>query len=264
MERENKITFIVGRKGSGKSCLAASLVSEADKRIILDPMFEHKGGILVTDFDSLVEYTDRLRLHRYAVVFRSMEPIETDLLVALLTEGDPNMPPLPGVTIFIDEIDKLCDARVISEGLKRLVNYGRHYRVSLIAASRRPRQVHRDITANADRILIGQSQEPRDLEYLAEFVGETAAEEARTFSDFEFLDWPSGDVYKVSPDGTVKVISKQSRQQEVENGKGSGTTRNGNGGAGSGDMEGSGEHQALASGDAGSGGGGVDAGASGV
>lgn len=189
-DRRNTITAIFGKKGSGKTTEARRRVRAADRRIIIDPMFEYTEGVIVESFDALAAYVRPLRLHRYAIVLRTLDDDDVHRTIELATAGSPEAPALPGVTLLIDEADRLCSAVSITEGMRRLFNYGRHFGVSVIAVARRPRAVHRDVTANADVIVIGQTQEPRDLDYLAEFVGEAGASRATELAPHEFVVWP--------------------------------------------------------------------------
>ena len=188
--RENVITVVVGKKGSGKTTLARDLVLAAPRRLIMDPMWEHTDGVIVTSFAGFEAYVRPLRHARYAVICRFMDDDDRDAVVDLLTDGEPNNAPLPSVVVLLDEVDRMCSPSTIPEGLRRLVNYGRHFNVSLVAVARRPRQMHRDVTANADRICIGQTQEPRDLDYLAEFIGQELADRAAGLGEHEFVVWP--------------------------------------------------------------------------
>lgn len=190
-DRRNEITVILGKKGAGKSTVARSLILDKPRRIIIDPMWEHaRLGVTVDDFDAMVRYIRPLRHGRYAVVLRTLDDDDRDRALALVTEGKPTDPPLPNCTLLVDEIDRMCSAHSIPAPLHRIVNYGRHFSVSLIALARRPRAMHRDITAMADRIIVGEMQEPADLEYLAEFIGESLAERASGLAPREFLVWP--------------------------------------------------------------------------
>jgi hypothetical protein len=189
--RENTIELIVGRKGSGKTTEARRRIVRAARRIIIDPMFEYeREGVIVEDFEALAAYVRPLRHHRYAVVVQTTEPADVYRTIALVTAGTPKGPPVPGVTLCIDEIDRLCSPRQIPDELQRLFNYGRHFGVSVLAVTRRPRSVHRDVTANADRIIIGQTQEPADLDYLEEFIGAELRERALALEPHRFVVWP--------------------------------------------------------------------------
>lgn len=189
-ERVNEIAVIIGIKGAGKSTQARRLLEGRERVIIIDPMWEHTQGVLVTSYRDLVDYIRPRRFMRYRVVLRTQSAEDRDAAIALATMGTPDDPPLPGCTIFIDEIDKLCSPSSLPAHLQRLVNYGRHYRVSLIAAARRPKRIHHDVTANADRILVGKVQEPADLDYLADYIGETLAARARALQKPQFVEWP--------------------------------------------------------------------------
>jgi hypothetical protein len=189
--RQNTIELIVGRKGSGKTTEARKRIVRADRRIIVDPMFEYeREGVIVEGFAALATYVRPLRHHRYAVVLQTVEAADVERTIELTTAGKPQAPALPGATVLLDEADRLCSARYISPGLHRLLNYGRHFGVSVLAVTRRPRSVHRDVTANADRIIIGQTQEPADLDYLAEFIGQELRERALTLEAHQFVVWP--------------------------------------------------------------------------
>lgn len=201
MDRTNEITLVLGRKGSGKSYLCRKLVNAASRRIIIDPMRESVSGAVVKSFPALVEYLRRVRRGRFSVILRAMD-IQSELdAIALTVAGEPDNPPLPDTTLYVDEIDRLCSPSQIPEPLFRLANYGRHFRISLIGAARRPKRIHHDLTANADRLLIGALMEPADADYFREYIGDELAERVREISErfaaapddkkpHEFVHWP--------------------------------------------------------------------------
>lgn len=177
--RENDITVIIGRKRSGKSTKAREILESRPRRIIIDPMFEHTSGVIVRTCAEAIDYIRPRRFDSFGVVLRALDRSEVLKMIAFLVAGDPERPPLPDTTLFVDEIDKLCSPNFMPEPLDHVVNYGRHFRISLIAVARRARSMHRDITANADRIFIGMTQEPADVDHLREFIGLTLAQRAK-------------------------------------------------------------------------------------
>jgi len=52
-----------------------------------------------------------------------------------------------------------------------LVNFGRNKGISLICTAKRPAQVNRELTAQADIIVSFRQDEPLDIEYLQDFCG---------------------------------------------------------------------------------------------
>lgn len=179
-ERRNSITVIIGRKASGKSSAAAELVQDEPRRLYIDPMREFTNGVVITKYDDLVRYLKPLLHQKYSAVFRSISDEELLAAIALPTaNGDPEHPPMPGLTIIIDEADRWCNAQRAEKPLHDLANYGRHFRVSVVFVARRAAELPKTIRANADRFIIGYTFEPRDVEYLEEFIGPEKAAEVR-------------------------------------------------------------------------------------
>lgn len=189
--RENRVVAIFGRKGFGKSTRARSLVADLPRVIVFDPMRDYPTGAVARSFGEAVDYLTRVRLGRYRLVLRSLDEQDELDLIALAVHGSPEHPLLPGATFLIDEADRLCSPNWMPPALHRAVNYGRHFGVSQIYVSRRPRRINRDITANADEIHVGATQEPADLSYLAEFITRPLADRARLIKrPGEFLVYP--------------------------------------------------------------------------
>ncbi len=204
--RENQITLILGMKGSGKSTKARTIMQDQRRKIWIDPMFEHSDGVIVKSFGDLVQYVEPLRHNNYSVILRTTEDGEAEKLITLLTRGEPGESLLPGATVMIDELDRLCSPTSVPEGIRRLANYGRHFGVSVVGVSRRPKSIARDFTANADRIIIGKVQEPADLKYIEEFTNHAFVERAAQVENFQFVEWPDGEAKTETPEDVIPNV----------------------------------------------------------
>lgn len=197
--RENELVVIVGRKGSGKTTVARKLARERPRRIYIDPMHEYTDGVIVRRFADLAAYLRNKAYDRYAVVFRSMNDDEMLAAIAIATRGEPENPPLPGVTYIIDEADRLCSARSMPAPIQLLANYGRHFGASAIFVARRAKMLPLDVRANADRYIIGQTFEPGDVDYMREYIGDEKAEAVKALPTRGegqagvFIEWPDTD-----------------------------------------------------------------------
>lgn len=89
----------------------------------------------------------------------------------------------------IDEIDRVSTASWAPPGLSYLINQGRHVRVSLAASSRRPAHIPRELTSQAHEFYIFKNTEPRDLAYLAEYLGSEATDQLRMLAPYVYLHW---------------------------------------------------------------------------
>jgi len=178
----NKIIFITGRKGSGKTTLANRIANDyylAGRRVIcIAPMagFDLSGAPTIFNRDELLsDKTDG----------RSFVLQPPDDMTALL--GIEFGYRLGHTVIVVDEIDLYADCRAPHPLLLQIVRYGRHRAVSLIGISQRPANVVRDMTAQSDYIVMFQSTENRDLQYLADRIGSDNAEAVRQLPQFEYL-----------------------------------------------------------------------------
>ena len=88
----------------------------------------------------------------------------------------------------VDEIDRLAPPYRIDPVLATIANEGRHYGITLVGTARRPRRVHRDLTALADVLYCARITEPTDLRYLADLVGPTAVKPLPTLPPYRFLE----------------------------------------------------------------------------
>jgi DNA helicase HerA-like ATPase len=176
---KNTIVFITGRKGSGKSTYAQKLASRiyaAGRRVVmLDPMncFDLPGSPRIHFRREIVE-----RLWgRSFVAIPGNEPQfpETVFRWAYIC-GD--------LTLVIDEVDIYLPHAEPSLALLDIIRYGRHRRINLIAVSQRPANVKRDLTAQADYLVMFQSTEPRDLDYLAARIGSQYRDSVAALPDF--------------------------------------------------------------------------------
>ena len=133
-----RIILILGRRGTGKTTLARRLVNgwPADRVLAHDPMGEFEEFPLIRD--------DRC------------------------AESVP-----AGTVIIADELDLIAPPNSWrTEWIRDVLHYGRHLDISLIGCSRRPANVHRDVTALASTVYLGRITEPRDLDYCALAWGE--------------------------------------------------------------------------------------------
>lgn len=195
---QNRIIFITGRKGSGKSTYAnkaaAALVAKGERVLVVDPMacFTLPGVPVFADPRQLS-----------SVKFSS----------AILRADDDNAAVAAfvyawhcgNIWLIVDEVDLYCSPYNSDPTLKRIVRYGRHKAINLIAISQRPANVARDVTAQADAIVIFSTTENRDLDYLRYRIGETAALAASKLPLYQSIIYKAG---TVEPAGSSQIEPK--------------------------------------------------------
>ena len=168
----NAVVF--GLKGSGKSSLVRSrLLPNHSRAVVVDPNREY--GAVAVEVHSLEEWADYAEQAgaswRVALFWPGLEDDFEDICEAVWNVGN--------LLFVVEEADRFCDSSNIGDAFFRIVNYGRHTdagTVDFLAVSRRPADVNRTLTAQAYEIYCFSVQEPRDVKYLRERVGEAFAE----------------------------------------------------------------------------------------
>jgi len=163
---QNEIGVILGRKGTGKTTLCRWLLKRAQKTLILDTLGDDYGnGCICDNGPEFREYAARVRDGEgFTVILRPQSDADVGAFFAVARAS-------ARCWIVVEEIDRYCTAGAIEdENLNWVINYGRHRELNLIGLARRPARVNRSLTANADWIISHQTTEPRDLQYLSEFM----------------------------------------------------------------------------------------------
>lgn len=96
--------------------------------------------------------------------------------------------------LVCEEVDYYIKANYAPPPFSLLVRYGRHKGVEMVCVSRRPPDMWRNLTANANNIIAFRTVEPRDVRYLAEFIGEKTAARLRELKTLEYIRWSDGEV----------------------------------------------------------------------
>lgn len=159
--RQNEIIIVAGRKGCGKTYLTKKIVAGCRRLIILDSLHEYDAGLISITPDQVYE---ALKNPQYRVIYRPCDDNVGDMPVidwiSYLAMDRRNM------TLVIEEADRYTNDKYLSEGLRQLVHYGRHYSVDMVFVTRMIQRIRSDVSAQADDILVFQMQGETSLKYL--------------------------------------------------------------------------------------------------
>ena len=184
MDGHNIVVF--GQKGHGKTTWIRTYLDENPEPLyfICDHFKEYDAPYYYSSIKEFLQITkhDILELwKRKNVVFRGK--IDFDEFFWLCTK-------VQNCVAVFDEIDLMGTYIQKNHPLYEIIHYGRHLNVGIISASRRPANVSRNLTSQADEIITFRIQEPRDLKYLEEFAGKDIADKAPNLGIGEFMRYP--------------------------------------------------------------------------
>lgn len=180
LNRKNKIIFVLGQKGSGKSCYARAHVLGLSRVIVFDPMREYSDGVIFEDFETLLGFMENNHLGQFRAIcrFRSdaeyLRAIELVLLVG-------------NMWIVIEELNFFISAQSKENQFLELFRFGRHNNISIMAIAQRAAEIPKTFTSQADLMVSFRQIEPRDLDYMSKisYVGSQGAERIRNLQKAE-------------------------------------------------------------------------------
>lgn len=184
--KDNTIISIMGKKGSGKSYLTKEIMYEWPRVIIVDNTGEYETEEIYNGYDECVSaLVNASKRNQFRISLRTRS-VEDDLRLLEIVET------IPSILLVVEEASRYVSSAFLPPEIEALIRYGRHKDISQIYLARRPTELHRDLTANSDVIVVFNTQEPRDINYLRSFIGEQAQEAIRLDAEkYELIYWTS-------------------------------------------------------------------------
>lgn len=229
MQRKNFVAFVCGMRASGKSVLLARYAAKFDRRIVLDPNCEFLGvypgarecHTLRQTIDALDDCAGEKRWTVVSCIDPEQVPKLCRVLAPVGSLGGYSRA-VGGCLLECGEVDTIAPNHAgIAAEVRNLFQRGRHYRISVVCATQRPRDVHRVVTAQADAICAFKQHEPRDLDYLAQCTSVAIADRVRQLERYFHVQYlpNQGAAFLVNPRGaTVQRIDPYSGDEQTDNG----------------------------------------------
>jgi len=138
------------------------------------------------DLRELKRFWRKFYRGNFRLIYRPLNPlIEFEEICRLAFE-------CCNLTIVAEELPALCDSRSINEQLRKLIFRGRMNDIHFIGLMQRPIGIHRDITSQASEIYIFNIDEPGDVKYFRDRIGQDIEERIRRLEPYQYLRWIDG------------------------------------------------------------------------
>lgn len=184
---QNRIIGILGRKGSGKSCMLRQVVAEVCRLLVFDPLCEH-GEICPNRLDSIERLVAFLRWTRGKPVWRAHFVPHGDLYDQfdlfcrwVYHRG--------GMTLAIEEVPMFVHPNWAPMGFSEILRLGRHRQINMVWTAQRAAEVARQVTACTDVFVLFSQTEARDLDALAQRCGPEIAVKVARLGLHDYLVW---------------------------------------------------------------------------
>ena len=208
------VAFATGKKRSGKSHLLARYATRFKRRVLVDPVAEffgvYAGAYECMKYGEVLDaLEDAATVDRWNIV-ACISPDDTVKLCGVLAPlNNPRggyARAVGGLLLECGEVDTIAPNNAgIAPEVRNLFQRGRHFRVSVVCATQRPRDVHRVVTSQADVIACFRQHEPRDVDYLAQITSDALAKRIASLEPFHHVQYlPSF--------GTAALVDPQGRE----------------------------------------------------
>jgi len=178
------IKLVIGKTGSGKTCKVVKII-EDHKRVI---MFDTQGkdyidGVMFYDLHELRKFWLKVYRGNFRLIYRPLDPITEFEEICRIAFVCGNL------TIVAEELPSLCDPQRIGREFRKVIFRGRMNDIRFIGLMQRPIGIHRDITSQANEIYIFNIDEPGDVKYFTNRIGQDVESKIRLLEPYQYLHW---------------------------------------------------------------------------
>jgi DNA segregation ATPase FtsK/SpoIIIE-like protein len=196
--KTRQVVLVTGKTGSGKSTLFREMILSQERFIIFDTLSEYRGlspsypALFIADIQSLLDYLNKNAGQRnLRIVFDPEDPDRVytmpngetltlfDLTCKAIYEG------LENITLGIEELANFVQSNYCPEYLRKIVRFGRHSSISLMATTQRPPEMPPMIRAQITKFISFKQHEPRDIDWISRIIGQ----DAFTLKDLDQFVW---------------------------------------------------------------------------
>jgi len=183
---EKIIRLIFGKRGCGKSVLAAILCRDIKRLVIYDTLGEYTDGFVIEDLQELKEIWGDVYRGNFRLIYQPVDPDADFDTVCGLVYGCENM------TFLIEELDRYSKPLTLSPPFKDIIQRGRHRNIELIGVTQRPHGVDKLLTSQAKEMFIFNTTEPRDVDYFKDTIGYPVVVKIAALQEYEYVKYQDG------------------------------------------------------------------------
>lgn len=182
------VKLVVGKTGSGKTCKVVNIIQEHERIIMFDTQGkDYTDGVMFYDLHELRKFWLKVYRGNFRLIYRPLDPVTEFEEICKIAFTCRNL------TIVAEELPSLCTAAVIGPEFRKVIFRGRMNDIRFIGLMQRPIGIHRDITSQASEIFIFNIDEPGDVKYFKNRIGQDTEEKIRQLETYQYLHWQDGD-----------------------------------------------------------------------
>lgn len=163
-----RVILIIGKPGRGKTHLAKSITSKANRLIAIDPLGEWGDvAIIGSDWDTVLDMAAEPKF-RIAVEIEEPPNEILDTVSQIVRDEE-----VRNCWVVTDELSVYFRrGQIPSDNIQGLVRFGRRENIDVILISQRAMDCPIDIRGMLTDVYAFQFHEPQDVQYLGDIIGD--------------------------------------------------------------------------------------------
>lgn len=176
--------LMIGKTGSGKTVKACKLIEDRPRVVIFDTLGDdYSDGVMFYDLAELKRFWAQPHIYRrrFRLIYRPTNEVEEFDEVCDLAYKCGNL------TFVAEELDLFCPPRQLTPGIRHILKRGRHADIRFIGITQRPYGIDRVVTGMCNEVYVFRTDEPRDIKYLCERLGDGIAAKIAALGEYEYV-----------------------------------------------------------------------------
>lgn len=201
---DNKI--IIGKTGSGKTVKVLSLIRERDRVVMFDTLgHDYSDGVVFYNLDELKAFWLKVYRGPFRLIYRPVDEQAEFAEICDLVYKCGNL------VFVVEELSLFAEPMRTPLAFKRILKQGRHRDIRFVGVTQRPHGIDRIITSQANEVYVFRTDEPRDVKYLQERLGDEIGELLQRLEPYQYI---------LKTDESDEFITgKESYETEAEQGQ---------------------------------------------
>lgn len=172
----------MGKTGSGKTVRALKLIEDRPRVVIFDTLgHDYTDGVVFYDLAALKAFWLKIYQGKFRLIYRPANDVEEFDEVCNLAYKCGNL------VLVAEELDLFAPPRQLTPGIRHILKRGRHADITFIGITQRPYGIDRTVTALANEVYVFKTDEPRDIRYLAERLGEGIVPKLAALEPYQYV-----------------------------------------------------------------------------
>jgi len=157
-----EVIVIFGKTGTGKTTYATREIKKHNRTVIVDPKIEYDNGLIFYSFVDLAQFYIDYKPDEFSFICRFDNSVDIESLFKFVEVVE-------DIFLVVEEAEIYISPYAKQSNFLRLIRYGRHHNISILAIARRASELSTDLKAMTTKIVSFKQTLPLDIKIMESF-----------------------------------------------------------------------------------------------